>query len=108
MVLTTLWDDGGWLTPGEVHDAVGAPRGLAYTTVMTTMSRLWEKGRVDRRHRGRAYEYRPFLDRSEYAAERMGESLANAGDSRSALAHFVEGMSTSQRAELRRVLRLRK
>lgn len=108
MVLGSLWDDGGWLTPGEVHARVGVSRHLAYTTVMTTMSRLWQKGRLDRRHRGRAFEYRPFLDRSEHAAERMAASLADAGDPRAALGHFVDGMSKSERAELRRVLRLPK
>ncbi len=104
MVLDVLWDQDGWLTPGEVHEAVGRRRTLAYTTVMTTMSRLWEKGRLDRRRRGRAFEYHPFATRSEYAAERMSALLAAAGDSRSALVHFVESIDPETRAELRRAL----
>lgn len=108
MVLDALWDDDGWQTPGEIHEAITARRRLAYTTVMTTMTRLWDKGRLDRRRRGRAYEYRPFLNRSEYAAERMSASLAAAGDPRAALAHFVDVIDPDALAELRRAMRSRK
>jgi hypothetical protein len=37
-VVDVLWDQGGWLTPGEVHEVLAADRPLAYTTVMTTSS----------------------------------------------------------------------
>lgn len=107
MILEVLWDDEGWMIPGEVHIAVGRRRRLAYTTIMTTMSRLWEKGRLDRRRRGRAFEYRPTLDRTEFAASRMKDFLSGAGDSRAALALFVSTMDASDVAELRRVLRER-
>lgn len=103
-VLDVLWDDDGWLIPGEVHAVVNRRRRLAYTTIMTTMTRLWEKGRLDRRPRGRAFEYRPCLDRTEYAAHRMNEFLAAAGDPRLALTHFVSAMDPAEVAELRRVL----
>ncbi len=93
------------MTPGEMHDAIGRRRGLAYTTVMTAMSRLWEKGRLDRRRRGRAFEYHPFTSRSEYAAERMSALLAEAGDSRSAIAHFVSQIDSDSRSEFLRALR---
>ena len=108
MVLDVLWDQDGWLTPGEMHIAVGARRRLAYTTIMTTMSRLWEKGRLDRRRRGRAYEYHPILSRPEYAATRMVEFLDAAGDPRSALTRFVTAMDDDEFAELRDVMRARR
>ena len=104
-MLDVLWDDEGWMIPGEVHAVVGRRRRLAYTTIMTTMTRLWEKGRLDRRRRGRAFEYRPSLDRTEYAATRMNEFLTAAGDPRSALTHFVSAMDETEVAELRRALR---
>ena len=107
-VLDVLWDGGTWQTSGEVHAVVNRRRRLAYTTIMTTMTRLWEKGRLDRRPRGRAFEYRPSLDRTEYAATRMYEFLAAAGDPRSALTHFVSAMEASEVAELRRILRGRR
>lgn len=104
-ILDVLWDDEGWLIPSEVHARVSRRPPLAYTTIMTTMTRLWEKGRLDRRRRGRAFEYRPSLDRTEYAANRMTEFLAAAGDSRSALTHFVSALDPAEVAELRRALR---
>ena len=107
-ILDVMWDDDGWFIPAEVHAVVGRRPRLAYTTIMTTMTRLWEKGRLERRPRGRAFEYRALLTRTEYAATRMNEFLTAAGDPRSALTHFVSGMDTSAMAELRRVLRSRR
>lgn len=104
-VLDVLWSRDAWMTPGEMHETIGQPRGLAYTTVMTAMSRLWDKGRLDRRRRGRAFEYHPFISRSEYAADQMSVLLAQAGDSRSAIAHFVSQIDTESRTEFLRALR---
>ncbi len=42
----------------QVHEAL-EDRDLAYTTVMTIMSRLAEKGILERRKEGRAFIYRP-------------------------------------------------
>ena len=44
------------LTPGEVRDALGGD--LAYTTVMTVLTRLFEKGLVTRTQQGRAFALR--------------------------------------------------
>lgn len=107
MVLDVLWDRGAWMTPGEMHEVIGRRRGLAYTTVMTAMSRLWDKGRLDRRPRGRAFEYHPCTSREEYAADQMSALLAAAGDSRSAIAHFVGQIDSESRTEFLRALRKR-
>src|SRR5215208_6388826 len=56
-VMDILWDQGGWLTPGEVHQRLQDPP--AYTTVMTILVRLCTKGRVERHRDGRAYAYPP-------------------------------------------------
>ncbi len=106
-VLDVLWDGEGWLIPGQVHLVINRDRRLAYTTIMTTMARLWDKGRLERRRRGRAFEYHPTLNRTEYAATRMNELLTAAGDPRSALTHFIAALDTEEVAELRRVLRRR-
>jgi len=105
MVLDALWDADEWMIPSEVHEVVGRRRRLAYTTIMTTMVRLFEKDRLDRRPRGRAFEYRPTMDRTEYAATKMHEFLAAAGDPKAALTHFVATMPATDVAELRKALR---
>jgi predicted transcriptional regulator len=104
-VMDVLWDRGGWLTPGEVHEALSADHKLAYTTVMTILVRLWQKGRVDRERDGRAYAYRPLKSREEHAAARMSELLTAARDRPLALSHFVDDLGPSDRAQLRRMLR---
>ena len=104
-VMDILWDRGGWLTPGEVHEALSSDRRLAYTTVMTILVRLWQKGRLERERDGRAFAYRPVLSREEYAAARMNETLAAARDRPLALSRFVDDLSPNDRAQLRRMLR---
>ncbi len=48
-VMDVLWDHGAAMTPREVHDLITTSRRpLAYTTVMTILVRLWEKGMLER------------------------------------------------------------
>lgn len=103
-VMDVLWDQGGSLTPGEVHQVLSAERPLAYTTVMTILVRLWQKGRLDRQRDGRAYAYRPRQTREQYAAARMSQMLVTARDRPGALAQFVDALSPTDRVQLRRAL----
>lgn len=106
-VMEVLWDRGGWLTPGDVHETLVAERPIAYTTVMTILVRLWQKGRLDRQRDGRAYAYCPRQSREEDAAARMGQLLVGARDRPAALAHFIESLNAGDRDQLRRMLRAR-
>lgn len=103
-VMDVLWDR-GWSTPGEVHEVLSTDRPLAYTTVMTILVRLWQKGRVERERDGRAYAYRPVQSREEHAATRMSELLTATRDRPLALTHFLKALSPDDRAQLRRMLR---
>ena len=90
-VLAALWAADRPLTPGEVQVDLGS--GLAYTTVMTTLSRLHEKGAVDRRRAGRAYHYTPVMDQADLAAARMRAMLEEGEDRSAVLASFVGALS---------------
>lgn len=105
MVMDVLWDRGGWLTPGETHEALSARRSLAYTTVMTILVRLWQKGRLERQRDGRAFAYRPIQSREEYVAASMQALLVRVGDRSATLTRFVEALPPGDRDQLRRVLR---
>ena len=74
-VMEHLWtheeSGGGALTVREVHDTVGAPRDLAYTTVMTVLDRLAKKGLVRQERTGRAYRYRPAASREDLTARAL-------------------------------------
>lgn len=63
-VMDVLWRQ----APASVHDVTGAlaDRDLAYTTVMTTLDRLFRKGLLGRSKRGHAYHYHPALSREEF------------------------------------------
>ena len=101
-VLRSLWTHGAPMTPGEVHDEVGD--GLAYTTVMTILTRLWAKGLVSRERSGRAYAYSPTISEADHAAQRMRRPLAEVSDRNAALSRFVHGLSKKDSAALRRLL----
>jgi len=68
-----LWSRG----ESNVHDVVrrlGRP--LAYTTVMTTLDRLFKKGILNRRKIERAFLYSPSLSRSQWEHKRAGDFVA--------------------------------
>lgn len=56
----------GEATVKNVHRILVKRRDIAYTTVMTTMSRLAEKGILDRSRQGMAYLYRPSMSKGEF------------------------------------------
>lgn len=101
-VLAALWSSDEGATPGEVHQAMGD--GLAYTTVMTILSRLWKKGLVDRERQGRAYRYRPKVTEAELAAQRMRRHLDQVGDREAALLTFVGLLGAKDARALRRIV----
>ena len=63
-IMHVVWELGGG-TVREVHDRLNQHRPLAYTTVMTMMSILEEKGHLTRHKVGRAYRYQPVRPKSQ-------------------------------------------
>jgi predicted transcriptional regulator len=104
-VLDVVWSAPGPVTPRQVHDVLSTSRTLAYTTVMTILVRLCEKGLLEREPAGRAFAYRPRVSREQRAAARMNDALTSAGDPSLALTHFVDSLSPDQVDELRKVVR---
>jgi predicted transcriptional regulator len=101
-ILATLWAAGTPLTPSEVRQHVsGDP---AYSTVVTTLSRLHEKGTLSRVRSGRAYAYTPIADEAGLAARRMRKVLDAETDRRAVLAQFVSDLSADDERELLRLL----
>lgn len=102
-VMETLWAGGDWLTPREVAGRLS--RDLAYTTIMTVLSRLAEQNILDRRRRGRAFEYRAILTHDEFYADRLTNVLDDSKSTELALARFVDQLTPAQRSELAELLR---
>lgn len=61
-VMAVLWDMGSG-TVAEVKERLQDP--LAYTTVLTILRTLEEKGRLAHKEEGRAYRYYPLVQRTE-------------------------------------------
>ncbi len=101
-VLICLWSSESLLSPAEVRSALHDS--LAYTTVLTVLTRLWRKGLVGREPRGRGYVYRPLLSEAELAAHRMHSDLRRSRDSEGALAQFVSGLSKGEAQSLKRIV----
>ncbi|HEX6746321.1 MAG TPA: BlaI/MecI/CopY family transcriptional regulator [Longimicrobium sp.] len=61
-VMGVLWDLGG-ASVAEVRDRL--PDDLAYTTVLTVLRTLEEKGYVGHTEAGKAYRYHPLVERQD-------------------------------------------
>jgi predicted transcriptional regulator len=100
--LAVLQAAGVALTPGQVRERLGDS--LAYTTVVTILSRLHAKGVLTRLKSGRAYSYTPVADEPGLAARSMRRVLDAQADRDAVLARFVSGLSAADEDLLRRML----
>ena len=113
LVMETLWRRGE-SNVRDVADCLERP--LAYTTVMTTLDRLYKKGLLDRRKAHRAFYYAPRHSRSEWEQKRAGDLvvgfLSSPEPSRDLLIScLVEAVGQHDEAlldELERKIRLRR
>lgn len=71
-MLRLLWSRGD-ATVRELRDEAGLDH--AYTTVMTTLDRLYKKGVLVRTAEGKAFRYRPAQTQAEYDRQKMAEAL---------------------------------
>src|ERR1700742_3417045 len=100
--LAALQEAGGPLSPGQGRARLGA--GLAYTPLVTILSRLFDKGVLTRHKAGRSYAYAPVADEPGLAARRMTRVLDGEADREAVLARFVSGLSEDDEILLRRML----
>jgi len=112
-VMEVLWAQG----ESSVHDvAARLDRPLAYTTVMTTLDRLFKKNLLVRRKAERAFLYAPRWTRREWEQKRAGEfvtaflsSPAASGDLLiSSLVDAVGQYDTALLDELERKIRIKR
>ncbi len=66
-IMDLIWQEGR-CTIKKIHRSLSQQREIAYTTVMTTMNRLWIKGVLSRQREGMAYVYTPQVSRSEFGS----------------------------------------
>jgi predicted transcriptional regulator len=105
-VLACLAVARGPLTPAQVRDELG--HDTAYTTVMTTLSRLHDKQVLERSPAGRAYAYsivgRPQDAPQTMIAHQMHKLLDGQTDRAGVLTRFVDQLDSSDEKLLTRLL----
>ncbi|MES4890062.1 BlaI/MecI/CopY family transcriptional regulator [Streptomyces sp. NPDC096012] len=101
-VLAALWAAERPLTPAQVQAEIGG--GLAYNTVHTILTRLYDKGLVLRDADGRRGAYRPAKNAAELTAGAMREALDRGPDPIAALQQFVTALSAEEAQALRELL----
>lgn len=89
-IMNFAWGCGKPTTVPEVHTHLCRSRKLAYTSVMTVMSRLHEKGLLARKEGYGPYTYWPATTREDYSAALMIKTLDELGNREATLARFVE------------------
>lgn len=94
-------------TVRDIVDALPKREALAYTTVMTVLGRLHDKGLVTRKKLGRGYVYEsrftPGELRDRMAKHLVGELIDDFGDV--ALAHFATALNGVDRRRLEKIRR---
>ncbi|WP_433171194.1 BlaI/MecI/CopY family transcriptional regulator [Actinoallomurus sp. CA-150999] len=101
-VLTLLQSSPQALTPGEVLQSLGDD--LSYSTVVTVLSRMFDKGLLTRNKQGRAYAYAPVADAHGLTARRMRQVLESDSDREAVLTRFVEDLPARDEQLLRQLL----
>lgn len=101
-VLAALWSVDAPLSAEEVRSHLDSD--LAYTTVATILTRLWDKGAVRRELTGRGYSYQPVMDHADMTARRMQALLDDETDRGGVLSRFVARLDSDALGALRRAL----
>jgi predicted transcriptional regulator len=89
-VMRALWD-AGRATTAAVHERMGKPRLLAYTTVATLLSRLEKRGLVISRKDGRERVFEPVVSEHDVTRHMVSDLVAKLfrGDARALVSHLV-------------------
>jgi predicted transcriptional regulator len=99
-VLDALWAKGSATVRELVEDGY---EDLAYTTVMTTLDRLYKKNVLSRKAEGRAFRYSPRVSREELHREAAGEvfrQLLDVGSARTLPLSFLVEILGERDAQL--------
>src|SRR5512139_1945552 len=106
-VMSVVWEKGK-ASVQDVKDALEPGRSLAYTTVMTVMSRLAEKGMLERQKEGRAFYYTPAASHDKVAGSLLQTLIKRLYDGATgqAIAQLLETDENVDDAELERLEQL--
>lgn len=107
-IMKVVWNK-GTATVRDVYEELLKHRKIAYTTVMTMMGILEQKGRLTKTASDRAYVYSPAQPRGEVVANMVHDFVKRVfdGSAKPLLVHLVENKEISQEEldEIRKLLK---
>ena len=97
-IMKIVWQRGN-ATVREVYEELLKTRKVAYTTVMTMMGILEQKGRLTKISRDRAYVYSPAEPQEEIVGNMVQEFVKRVfdGSAKPLLVHLAENKKINQR-----------
>ncbi|RFU38887.1 BlaI/MecI/CopY family transcriptional regulator [Actinomadura logoneensis] len=101
-IMTVLQRAGRPLSTSDVQRLLSDD--LAYSTVVTILTRMHDKGLLVREKAGRAFHYAPVSDEPGLVARRMHQALQERADRHMVLARFVDTLSDQDERLLRDLL----
>lgn len=109
-IMEIVWDSKSPIFVRDVTLDLQRNRKVAYTTVMTIMGRLVEKGLLKRATSGKAYTYQPVYSKERFLTRISRQIIKNfvSKFGESAIAHFaqeVEKLAPQKRKQLRKILK---
>ena len=107
-IMKIVWQRGA-ATVRDVYEELLKSRKIAYTTVMTMMGILEQKGRLSKTQRDRAYVYSPTEPQGEVVGSMVHDFLKRVfdGSAKPLLVHLLENKNISQK-ELDEISKLAK
>lgn len=99
-VLTALWENGEPMSVAELQAGVSAPK-PAYTTMMTVLTRMEDKGLISRERVSRSLMISPVRSQAVTAASEMSRTLHGSADSHEVLMSFVGSLDDDEIEVLR-------
>lgn len=96
-IMKIVWQR-GTATVRDVYEELLKSRKIAYTTVMTMMGILEQKGRLSKTQRDRAYLYSPTEPQGEVVGSMVHDFLKRVfdGSAKPLLVHLLENKNISQ------------
>jgi BlaI family transcriptional regulator, penicillinase repressor len=106
-LMKIVWRHDEPVTVRDVYEELRARRAVAYTTVMTSMKTLEQKGHLKASQQDRAYLYRPARPKQQVIREMVREFVNRVfnGSGRPLVLHLLEGDQISE-SELREITQM--
>jgi predicted transcriptional regulator len=106
-LMKIIWRHDEPVTVRDVYEELRTQRSVAYTTVMTSLKTLEQKGHLKATQQDRAYLYRPARPKHQVIKEMVREFVNRVfnGSSQPLVLHLLEDNQISE-SELREIARM--